>query len=156
LSCVVPSELKLETHRLHAGDLSLSFAKRSRANAIRQAVSVRQIAVASLALQRMPLDGWIGDQQRGLKKHYRPAEVTVDASLALGDGGPEAPARMRKLLRRTRFAWQWWLPASYVTYAWHDAGRDRLVIVQATEDALARAVAGTVGRGSLPNPGENR
>jgi hypothetical protein len=146
LSCAVPSDLKLESHRLNAGDLSLTFAARTTFNSLRRALSVRQIAVASLALQRMPLDGWMSDHQKALKKHYRPAEVTADATLDLGAGRGDAPARTRKLHRRRRFFWMRGIPREYVTYAWHDAPRDRLVIVQATDDELARRVAGTVGR----------
>ena len=46
---------------------------------------------------------------------------------------------------RQRFAWMWWLPREQTTLALHDAPRDRIVIVQASEDAVARSIASSVG-----------
>jgi hypothetical protein len=42
------------------------------------------------------------------------------------------------MIRRRRFCWMRWIAAELVTYAAHDEPGDRLLIVQATDDALAR------------------
>ena len=47
--------------------------------------------------------------------------------------------------RRRRFCWSWRLAKDVVTVALHDATRDHLVFVEASDEALARDVAKTVG-----------
>lgn len=121
LSCTAPAGFRLESHVLNAGDLSLSFAKH------RQRLVIRQIAVASLALQRLPIEGWLARQEASASKYYRP------------DGEPrETPTGMtRRMTRRRRFAWMRWRPAELFTLIAHDVVRDRIVIIQSTDEALA-------------------
>jgi hypothetical protein len=138
LSCRTPLGFSLQSQKLMAGDLGLTFVSG------RRGMTVRQIAVASLALQRMPLDGWVGEQQRAAGKHYKPSGVFSDLSLCSEDGR-ELVGRQRRLVRRRRFVFQRWLAPRFVTWALHDPQRDRLVIVQATDDDLARQIAATVG-----------
>src|SRR5438105_1427442 len=64
LSCIAPAGLRLAKQRLLAGDLSLSFADRTRS------LVVRQIALAELALARMPLGKWLISQQQMEQKHF--------------------------------------------------------------------------------------
>jgi hypothetical protein len=138
LSLVVPGGFALADRRLNAGDLSLSFADRRGAK-----VSVRQVAVAELALRRRPLDGWLADQQRGDRRHHRSAGPTTDVAVSMA--GRSLPGRCGHLRRRRRFALAAWHPRSLVTLAVHDADRDRLVILSGTDEDLLRSVAGTVG-----------
>lgn len=137
LSCAVDRDLPLERQRLNAGDLSLSFgdAKRS--------VFVRQIAVAELALQRQPLEKWLQDQQRVQRKQYRPANKVEPAEIVLG--GRPTSGFVGRLRRRRRFVFMRWIATAFVTYALHDRDRDRIVIVQATDDELARRTCESVG-----------
>ena len=138
LSLVVPGGFALAERRLNAGDLSLSFADRRGAK-----VSVRQVAVAELALRRRPLDGWLADQQRGDRRHHRPAGPAADVTVTVA--GRALAGRCGHLRRRRRFALATWRPSSLVTLAVHDADRDRLVILHGTDEELLRSVAGTVG-----------
>jgi hypothetical protein len=129
LACIVPGGFELATHRLNAGDLSLNFSCR------RQVLNVRQIALAKMALDRMPLERWLAQQERAVAKHYRPSGDAVDSPMG----------QRRVSVRRRRFGWMRWLPPQVITYARHDDQRDRLVLVQGNDDALLQQVAGTVG-----------
>ncbi len=138
LGLTVPGGFTLAGRRLSAGDLSLTFADRRGAR-----FTVRQVAVAGLALRRRPLDGWIGEQQRADHRRYRPAGPVVDAGLTVG--GRPLSGRSGRLTRRRRFALATWHPPSLVTVVAHDAARDRLVLLHGTDEPLLRAVAATVG-----------
>ena len=131
LSLTVPADFALVGKRLNAGDLSLSFADRRGA-----AVSVRQIAVAELALRRRSLDGWIAEQQKAFARVYRPTGRAVDVA---GSG------RSAGLERRRRFALAVWHPRERFMLALHDRSRDRLVILDGTDPDLLTAVATSVG-----------
>ena len=65
LSCVAPKGMKLSYHRLNAGDLGLTFGES------RRLATIRQIALAEMALKRMPLGKWLDDQEQRRGKHYR-------------------------------------------------------------------------------------
>ena len=138
LTLTAPGGFALTGQRLNAGDLSLTFADRRRAT-----LTVRQIAVAELALKRRSLDGWIADGHRPLSRLYRPAGPVVDTTVTLA--GRTVPARLARLSRRRRFALASWHPPSLATVAAHDVDRDRLVILHGTDAGLLRAVAETVG-----------
>jgi hypothetical protein len=138
LSCVIPAEMKLTGQRLNAGDLGLTFADK------RHEVSVRQIAVAKLALQRLSLDEWIADQQRTTSRYHRAAGATSDVNVLVG--GRNISGRRARMRRRRRFFLMWSRPAEYVTYALHDTQRDRIVIVHGTDEPLVREIAATVGQ----------
>ena len=129
LSCQVPAFLKLEKPLLFAGDLGLRFA------GPKSELIVRQIAPASLALTRMPLESWLRRQQRDRKKHYRPSKKPIERTIQTDDGreltGIEAP-----LPRRRRFFWHVRRLPMLHTITVHDAARDRLVIVQGGGEGL--------------------
>ncbi len=138
LSLAAPGGFALASRQLNAGDLSLTFGDRRGA-----IVTVRQIAVAELALRRKPLDGWLADQQREHRRQYRSAGTAVDVELSLG--GRALAGRCSELVRRRRFALATWHPRSLVTVAAHDVERDRIVILHGTDQGLLDVVAETVG-----------
>lgn len=123
LSCEVPASLKLDKPLLFAGDLGLRFV------GPKSELFVRQIAPASLALKRMPMENWLRRMQRERRKHYRPSKLVSAWSASLEEGetlqGIEAP-----LPRRRRFFWYFRLLPMLRTIAVHDQIRDRLVMVQ--------------------------
>jgi hypothetical protein len=133
LACTAPAGFTLATHRLNAGDLSLTFEKG------RQTVMIRQIALASMALKRMGFDGWLADEESRCSKHYRPAGDSEQIEL---NGLPGVTRTMR---RRRRFVMMRSLPPQLITAALHDQPRDRLVIVQASDDTLLRESSAHVG-----------
>jgi hypothetical protein len=140
LNCVIPADMALVGQRLNAGDLGLTFADRW------NRVTVRQIAVAQLALQRTPLDGWITEQQRTMSRHYRAVGVSSDVTVSVG-GGRNVTGRRARMARRRRFGlMRWRLPREYVTFALHDDVRDRVVILHGTDEALLSAIAATLGQ----------
>jgi hypothetical protein len=133
LSCKTPPGLKLVKQRLNAGDLSLMFE-----GGKKQAVSVRQIAVAKLALQRRSMDRWIAEQVSWRGKYFK-----VHGSVSEVQ---ETPKLIRQqAVRRRRYSWMWWLASGFVALAKHDEARDRLVIVDATDEGLARQIMDSVG-----------
>ncbi len=137
LSCVVPGGMRLTSQRLNAGDLGLTFAD------WHHQITVRQIAVATLALQRQTLDGWITDQQKTQKRYHRPSNVFSDTTVAVA--GRDQPARSSEVKRRRRYFLMRNQPKSFSTIAIHDQTRDRVVILQGTDESLLQVVAGTVG-----------
>ena len=138
LAVTVPADFALSAKQLNAGDLSLTFADRRGVT-----LTVRQIAVADLALRRRTLDGWIADQRKPLARVYRPDGPPVDVGVDVG--GRRLDARAAHVRRRRRFALAAWHPRGWSTVAAHDVARDRLVILQGTDDGLLRVVADSVG-----------
>jgi hypothetical protein len=130
LRCTVPSRFKLKSHRLHAGDLSLTFADK------REVVVVRQIGPASLLTRRRPLSEWLAAQARGWQQTHR-ADATDQSPMRLG--------------RKRRWRWAWFVPATRFIAHHIDPIRDRLVIVDGTDAALAeeilRSASGETDRG---------
>ena len=102
LSCIVPASFRLTGQRLNAGDLSLQFTER-RAHRdgpprcfFRRRLTVRQIAVAELALRRLPLDRWLAEQERpGGRTIAPPARPCRSPS---APGGPDAITSGRDLI----------------------------------------------------------
>jgi hypothetical protein len=145
LSAAVPGDLPMRTHRLNAGDLSLTFGDD------RRVLTVRQVAVASLALQRMRLEKWLFQQQRLSGKWYRAVGKPTETTLPVGggeegDGGTrQATGLTGRAVRRRRFFFLIRRAKELFTYALHDVERDRLVLVQASDDNLARQAAATCG-----------
>jgi hypothetical protein len=131
LSCRMPAGWHLVKHRLNAGDLSLMF-EASR----RRVATVRQIAPAALALSRWPLERWIADQASWRGREFKLMPTSSDAA---------ADVVARKIGRRRRFSWMFWLDKGYVALAKHDQERNRLVIVDASDEQLAREVLNTIG-----------
>ena len=66
------------------------------------------------------------------------------ASPPVEDGSEPKLVRQR-LARRRRYGWAWWLAKSYVIFARHDRQRDRLVVIDATNTALAEELMASVG-----------
>jgi hypothetical protein len=141
LCCRVPGSMKLVSQRLVAGDLSLSFAT---STAPSTELVVRQIAIAQLALQRTPIEQWLRREQATRSKHYRPLKDHVDAEITAAPGRTLKGVR-GTMRRRRRFFFLRRLPESLVTLALHDEARDRLVIVQSSDEDLARRIAASVG-----------
>jgi hypothetical protein len=138
LTCVIPGGMKLIAQRLNVGDLGLTFADKY------HELSVRQIAVAQLALQRMPLDGWIADQQKTSGRYHKAAGVVSDVTIRTDDGR-ELPGRGARMVRRRRYILMRWRAVAYFTCALHDVLRDRIVIVHSTDEGLVHEIAATVG-----------
>jgi hypothetical protein len=149
LSCIAPAGFVLQSHRLNAGDLSLTFA--GTGGNRNQWILVRQVAVAQLALGRMALDRWLVGQQRARQRHYKPSGDAQKVEISLSAGGLDdlqsrpVSGWMAHMRRRRRFVWLARLVAQITTVALHDEQRDRLVFVQGTDEALLRQIAGTVG-----------
>jgi hypothetical protein len=130
LTCAVPIAFTLTSHRLNVGDLSLEFADGN------QFVSVRQIALAEMALRRKGLAQWLAQQQRA---GYRAMGDPSPIDLTLRDGRSISGliGRSRRRLRFRR--------GERVSLAVHDPARDRLIFIDASDESLARDVAQTVG-----------
>ena len=139
LSCRITANMSLVRHRLNAGDLGLMFEGTQR-----QAVTVRQIAVAKLALLRQPMGKWIAEQAS-----WRGNKFKLDQ---IPDNEANAPRLLRrKIVRRRQFAFMWWLARGYVILACHDEVRDRLILVDATDESLADEVIKSVGWTNAPD-----
>jgi hypothetical protein len=131
LSCIVPGDYDLKTHRLNAGDVALTFAAK------RTPLTIRQIALARLALARLPLERWLAGQEAVVQRHCRSAGDADEIELAGAKG------LSRRSTRRRRFAFMRWLPESVVTIALHDMERDRLILAQGSDEQAVRSVATT-------------
>ncbi len=139
LSCRVPRNLMLQKPLLFAGDLGLRFVDK------KQQVTVRQVAPASVALKRMPIERWLRQQQISERKHYRPAREHEPVVLTTEDGR-QLKGVCAILPRRRRFIWKRTLLKEMMTYALHDEARDRLVMVQGGGVGLdLPAIARSVG-----------
>ena len=149
LSCVAPAGYDLADHALNAGDLSLTFAaRRSRlASALGppDRMTVRQVAVASVALGRRPIAGWVAAQREGHKKFYRlRSAVTRPLALHAADGRPLV-GLSSVVPRRRRYGWGWRVAPRLVTIALHDAARDRLLVGQGHDRRAVRRLLRSVG-----------
>ena len=124
LACATPPGFRLSAHRLNAGDLSLTFARD------RDWITLRQIAVARLALERMPLNRWLADQQAAVAKHYAPSGNLDEISLEID--GRDLAGFSRAADRLKRFFFVYWLAPRILTCDLHDKDRDRLLLLQGT------------------------
>jgi hypothetical protein len=137
LNFIMPGGMHLQSQQLNAGDLGLTFADRY------HQITVRQIAVAKLALQRLTLDQWISQQQKTRARYHRPTGEF--AGLMLRIRGIDLPARVSHMRRRLRYAGLWGQHRLLTTIGVHDSARDRLILLQGSEDLILREIAGTVG-----------
>lgn len=144
LSCRVPAGMKLKSHLFNAGDLRLVFAC---ARTGRYA-SIRQIAVARLALSRMPLAKWLADELRGRRVHYAAAADECVIEEKASDGRALC-GTCRSLKRRRRSFFMRWIPRELQVAALHDETRDRLVLVQASGRDLLGQIVTSVGGARL-------
>jgi len=133
LTCFAPAGFPLASHCLNAGDLSLTFEKD------RRSVTIRQIALAAMALKRMSVDRWLADQESRRGRHYR--TVGDEEPIEIGS----SKGLSRPMQRRRRFVLMRSLSPRLLTAVLHDESRDRLVIVQASDEALLREAAANVG-----------
>lgn len=133
LACTVPAGFRLKSHRLNAGDLSLSFANRN------ATLAVRQLGPARLALDRLKLDEW-------LRRHALVWRKTHRAGKPENEGESRAVVTLK---RRRRFAFAWWISKNRVCVATHDAARDRIVIIDADSVETAQRLFDTVGRSEV-------
>jgi hypothetical protein len=134
LSCKTPRDWRLDSMLLNAGDMRLTFKHQS------QRCSVRQIAVAHLALKRMPLDQWLAEEQRPHDRNYRlasPAKSVLIEQAGLEGFGCQ--------MRRRGGFWRRHLPPEIHILVLEDCLRDRLVFLQADSHASAEELARTVG-----------
>ena len=137
LSCATAGGWRLASQRMNAGDLSLEFARKS------ERMSVRQIAVAHLALKRMPLEKWLEEQIRPWVKRYRRVGEAAEVTMATNDGRMLRGVSCR-LERRRLMIWGSGTAAIYAA-ALHDAKRDRLIFVEAKDESEAGELARSVG-----------
>jgi hypothetical protein len=140
LSCLAPRGMKLKSHQLNAGDLRLAFA----CGKTGRFASVRQIAVAKVALSRMPLAKWLADELRSRSLHYAAFAETSELEHQTTDGRA-LRGICRDLKRRWRSFFMRWIPRELVVAALHDESRDRLVLAQASSRDLLDEVVRSVG-----------
>jgi hypothetical protein len=144
LSCRVPPGWALSNYRLNAGDLTLRFQHRVKRFGLLHLLTVRQIAPATLALHRRPLLEWLRVQQYQQRRLYRVLLEAFEDTLPTPDGRTLAGQRGVSI-RRKRYFWLTTAPRQMTTLALHDPARDRLVLVQSTDEATARHVGATIG-----------
>jgi len=133
LSCKLPPDAKLLKHRLNVGDLTLEFTRG------RDVFAVRQIAVASVALQRQPIEKWLVSQQSARKQFYRAAAVSRPATMLEYDG------ITRTLVRRRRHFVLRWKPKNIIGFAVHDESRDKLLILESSNETELLKIVESVG-----------
>ncbi len=141
-SCAVPPDMPLLRQQLHAGDLSLTFAGKGRE------LTIRQLAVARIALNKRPLDKWLAVQQRIHRKTHRPMEKPSEVELPIGENVAKGLFAMMR--RRWRYGFATWHPARLATFALHDAARDRLVLSISSDRELAERAIATLGWAARP------
>lgn len=133
LSCTPLPGSTLLKQRLNVGDLSLEFL------ANRRPLVVRQIAVASVALTRQPIERWLAAQQAMRKKYYRPIEQPrpVEISGLIGVS--------RRIVRRRRHFLMRSLQKTLMGVALLDESRDKLLIVEAPESQDLEPIVRSIG-----------
>jgi hypothetical protein len=136
LNCVIPGGMKLKSHLLNAGDLRLTFADRF------NEITIRQIAVAQLALQRQSLQNWIAGQQKTSRRYHRPTGIFTETDLTIN--ARNLPAILSKMNRRRRYSLMWNQPRFYFTIGAHDTDRDRLILLHGTDESLLREIAHSI------------
>lgn len=130
VSCQTPADLKLQWYRLNAGDMTLMFTGPKRTS-----LQLRQIAPAQLALARQKMLEWLTQQQKAMKKLYRPPTDVQEI-----ENGMKATIH-----RRRRFFFARWQAKSQTLVGLHDQKSDRLLILQATDEKMIEQIQPTVG-----------
>ena len=102
-------------------------------------MSVRQVAVAHLALKRMPIERWLEEQNRPRMKRFRRVGEYEAVKIETMEGVS------CRLERRTLARWNVGLPASICQAVLHDAKRDRLIFIEARDQAALEELARSVG-----------
>jgi hypothetical protein len=123
--CVVPAGFTLQSHRLNAGDLTLSLRR------FRETLNLRQIGPASLALARQKPDIWLEQHARLWRNTHRarpPVEVIDDDTSTL------------RLTRRRRLSVAWWIARERVLLLHIDRAGNRIRLVDAQTTERARSM----------------
>lgn len=129
-SCVVPAGYRLQSHRLNAGDLTLSF------RAGRETLNLRQIAPATLALARQKPEAWLDQHARLWRNTHRAGTAeTINGSTSL-----------LRLRRRRRMTPAWWIPRERVLLLDIDSASNRMLLVDAVSLELARSMLADAGK----------
>jgi hypothetical protein len=110
LRCQLSVRMKLISHRLNAGDLLLTFKRGG------EVLNIRQIALAHIALQRMPTEKWLLQM---VSNHY-----AFDGEV---------------FRRRRRFVWMARIPPVLFSRVIHDTQRDRLALITASSREILDA-----------------
>ncbi|MBC7782481.1 MAG: hypothetical protein H7144_01470 [Burkholderiales bacterium] len=137
ISCRTPAGWTMQWYRLNAGDLSLSFRKK------RSTMTLRQIGPASLALIRQPIDSWLAQQEKTVRKFYKLLRSVTD--LALETAAEPVKVRQGILRRKRRFFWMRTLAKELTVLGLHDETRNRIVIVQGNEPTAMTELLTSVG-----------
>jgi hypothetical protein len=129
LSCRIPAGWQLESHLLTAGDLKLNFTRG------KNHLSLRQIAVAQLALKRMPLDRWLAD-------HCKKSEPTKPITIQTPDC--RRLEGLSCVIQKPKSFWKKHSPETSAMIL-HDPLRDKLLIVDGDDFDAVCNLATTVG-----------
>ena len=130
LDVEVPPGYGLLTHRLAAGDLQLTLAKRDGRRTL--PLVVRQVRPASLALSRLPVERWLKSfADESLRFHKRDGSPTQMDDIGL----------VQTMCRRRRYHWLSSVPPTLLAAAVHDESADRLLLLRAADAATLRSVA---------------
>jgi hypothetical protein len=134
LGCQTPPNWRLDSHHLNAGDLKLNFTSGNKH------LSLRQIAVAQLALKRMPLNQWLAD-------HCGKSEPTKPITIETTD--KRRLAGLSCVVSKPKSFWK--KPAPEISaMIFHDPSRDKLIIVDGDDANAVRDLATTVGWATNP------
>lgn len=142
LNFIIPGGMKLRSQCLSVGDLSLSFADRY------TQLTIRQIAVAQLALQRQSLDRWIVDQQKSESRYFKPSGQFTDISVQMSNRPVDG--RKSTMARKRRYFLIWNRPETLTTLGLHDPQRDRLLLLQGPDQSLLQVVADSIATVNFP------
>ncbi|CAN5613714.1 hypothetical protein BH10PLA1_BH10PLA1_02390 [soil metagenome] len=140
LSCHVPAGARLTKQRLNVGDLSLEFKHGP------HVMAIRQIAVASVAIQRQPIERWLVSQQSARKQFYRPIENVGPATYTGRD------AIGRTLVRRRRHFLLRYKPRTIFGVAMRDEHTDRLIIAESSDKLALLKLLNSIGWTEHKNP----
>ena len=150
LSCLTPAGWSLQTHKLSAGDVRLSFADTDGGRLL-----VRQLAPAWLALSRQPLEKWLSQHPMDRSRGDHGGEVTFHYSASVC-GRPLAGLKQVWSRRRSRVARL--LPgrmsrsddAPTEVHAFHSPEHDRLWFVESNAPDAAVGVVESLGWADEP------
>lgn len=138
LSCTTPAGWSLSGKALNAGDLSLSFVN------AKDTLTIRQLALARLALKRQPIERWLEDLQQPHGGRYRSVNGKSDVAWK-GFDGQELKGVVSCVALKTMLRWAWTLPKQWAYAVLHDESRDRLILAQSTDAAAMETVCRSVG-----------
>lgn len=136
----LPATATLTKQRLNVGDLALEF------EIDKKPFVVREIAAASVTLQRQSIERWLASHQSARKKHYRPIEqprpfeVNKDGQMIRGVARTITRRRRHFLLRR--------LAKTLVGVALHDESRNKILLYEAADEATIRQLLESEGTAS--------